>query len=373
MSKIKVAFCTNGIFPEVVGGMQRHSKLLIDELCTYPDVEIVVIHPHKTDLFPQKNVREISIEGMDSSKNYLLERHDYSKRVYGQLQNFPNHIIYSQGPSVWYRASDFTNRLIINPHGLEPFQAISLGEKAITFPLQVVLRILFKKARYVVSLGGGLTSILKPLVKSERNLTVLPNAVSEPEVSAEKEEKQHDAPLRAAFVGRFAANKGIHILMDTIDRLNDEGFRNKISFHLAGKGPLYESYKESNQRSNVEILGFVSDEELQALYRDADVFVLPTLFEGMPTVVLEAMSRALPIIVTDVGATAELVAADNGYLIKKNSVLGLKNALMNFISAPRRKRMAMGARSLEKVRERFTWERVAQKHYDLFKALEKEL
>jgi glycosyltransferase involved in cell wall biosynthesis len=120
-------------------------------------------------------------------------------------------------------------------------------------------------------------------------------------------------------------------------------------------------------------LGFVSDEELQALYRDADVFVLPTLFEGMPTVVLEAMSRALPIIVTDVGATAELVAADNGYLIKKNSVLGLKNALMNFISAPRRKRMAMGARSLEKVRERFTWERVAQKHYDLFKALEKEL
>ncbi len=373
MSKIKVAFCTNGIFPEVVGGMQRHSKLLIDELSTYSDVEIVVIHPHESELFPQSNVYEISIKGMDSSSNYLLERYDYSKRVYKQLQEFPDHIIYSQGPSVWYRASEFEDRLIINPHGLEPFQAISFWEKTITFPLQIVLRMLFKKARYVVSLGGGLTSILKPLVKSQEHLTVLPNAVSEPEITSEKAEKEHDAPLRAVFVGRFAANKGIHILMDTIDRLNDEGFRNKITFHLAGKGPLYESYRESNQRSNVEILGFVSEEELEALYRDADLFVLPTLFEGMPTVVLEAMSHALPIIVTDVGATAELVASDNGYLIKKDSVLSLKNAMMNFISSPQRKRNAMGVRSLEKINERFTWPRVAEKHYELFKKLKQEL
>ncbi|MGV2336128.1 MAG UNVERIFIED_CONTAM: glycosyltransferase family 4 protein [Planctomycetaceae bacterium] len=50
------------------------------------------------------------------------------------------------------------------------------------------------------------------------------------------------------------------------------------------------------------------------------MFVFPTRFEGMPTVVLEAMAAAMPIIVSETGATGEFVSSDNGYLIKKKTM-----------------------------------------------------
>lgn len=370
---IRVVFCTNGIFPYVVGGMQRHSRLLIEALSDYSNIDIVVIHPHKETIFSQLNIREITIKGMDSSQNYLLERYRYSKRVYHHLQSLSDYIIYSQGPSVWYKAGEFKSRLIINPHGLEPFQGITLKEKGVGLPFRIILRYLFKKARYVVSLGGRLTDILEPFVRNWNHLIELPNAVSKPKASTEEKNIRINNPLRALFVGRFASNKGIHLLMDTISELNKKGFEDKIEFYLAGKGPLYEKYNSSNSHGNVHILGFVSDEELEHLYQNSDLFVLPTLFEGMPTVVLEAMSYALPVIVADVGATAELVSDSNGFLIEKDNTEQLKNVIIQFIKLSNTRKKELGSNSLAKVKKEFTWDTVAKAHIDLFNDLQNEL
>src|SRR5690606_26467654 len=118
----------------------------------------------------------------------------------------------------------------------------------------------------------------------------------------------HDGPLRLLFVGRFAFNKGIDLLMDVARRLADEGA--PVRFDLAGDGPLLAHYQAAGLPANVSLLGRVNDAELFALYTACDALVLPTRFEGMPTVVLEAMARARPIIVSDVGACAGLV--ENG-------------------------------------------------------------
>lgn len=93
----------------------------------------------------------------------------------------------------------------------------------------------------------------------------------------------------------------------------------------------------------------------------------------MPTVVLEAMAHALPIIVTDVGATAELVSSSNGYLIKKNNVAELKKAFASFIDLSDSQKKKLGQNSLKKVHNHFTWPKVAKKHYQLFKSLTEDL
>ena len=114
------------------------------------------------------------------------------------------------------------------------------------------------------------------------------------------------------------------------------------------------------------INGFADDAKLKHLYNNADMFVFPTLFEGMPTVVLEAMSYCLPVIVTDTGATAELVDNTNGYLIDKQSPIALKNAVKTFFALPERDKQKMADCSYNKVMERFTWPQVAKRHYELF-------
>jgi glycosyltransferase involved in cell wall biosynthesis len=87
----------------------------------------------------------------------------------------------------------------------------------------------------------------------------------------------------------------------------------------------------------------------------------------MPTVVLEAMARGLPILVTDVGATRELVDESNGQIIAKNSPDSIVAALDRLHGMPDGDFAALGARSIRKVEERFTWDRVADAHVDLFR------
>ena len=57
-TKIKIAFCTDGIFPHSIGGIQRHSTLLLRELSNYQDLEIHVLHPHDFEVFQDVNLIE---------------------------------------------------------------------------------------------------------------------------------------------------------------------------------------------------------------------------------------------------------------------------------------------------------------------------
>jgi glycosyltransferase involved in cell wall biosynthesis len=171
------------------------------------------------------------------------------------------------------------------------------------------------------------------------------------------------------FVGRFAFNKGLDILVAVARRLEQEGRTNDIHFQLVGDGPLLAGYRAQGLPSNIQLMGRVDDDGLDALYRNSDAFILPTRFEGMPTVVLEAMARARPIVVSDVGATAELVDKRNGYLLPPGDPDELHRALLSLEYLTAHERRAMGVEGARRVRERFTWPVVTQQ----FVALVKEL
>jgi glycosyltransferase involved in cell wall biosynthesis len=182
-----------------------------------------------------------------------------------------------------------------------------------------------------------------------------------------KQERNFDKPvLNLLFVGRFAFNKGINILMDAVKQLNNEGYKERLFFYLVGKGPLFDKYVQEYDFPNVKFVGFADEKELAALYDKTDLFVFPTLFEGMPTVVLEAMMCGLPIVVSDTGATKELVDSQNGYLIEKNNVRSLKWGIQSFYQLNAIDRLKLSDASYKKVNELYTWPIVAKKHLDLF-------
>ena len=362
--KLEVLFITDGIFPHAIGGMQRHSALLIEALAKTGEVDLIVVHPHSKQVFDAAlGIREIqvpfSFDGL-----YVRKVFDYGKKTAEIIKQHPHALVYAQGICVLSGLRSFGHRVIVNPHGLEPFQSMTFSERLKTWPFRMYERFQFRYAAKVVSLGGRLTSILTSQMKGrEEAIVVLPNAVN-PDI---KPERKFDAnPLSFLFVGRFAFNKGINLLMQAVKELNEEGYQDAFTYNLVGKGPLYESYTKEYNYNNVHFIGFADDDKLMELYRKNDLFVFPTRFEGMPTVVLEAMAAGMPIVVSDTGATAELVQSDNGFLIPTNDVPALKKAILDFYRMSPEDRKRLSDASHQKVVERFTWEKVARLHLQLF-------
>jgi glycosyltransferase involved in cell wall biosynthesis len=102
----------------------------------------------------------------------------------------------------------------------------------------------------------------------------------------------------------------------------------------------------------VRFVGESSGDELESYYHTADLFVLPTRYEGFGMVVAEALARGLPVVATQTGAIAQLVPSDAGVLVPPENSHALREALARVLSKPGfRASLAEGARL---VRSRLT-------------------
>jgi glycosyltransferase involved in cell wall biosynthesis len=248
------------------------------------------------------------------------------------------------------------------------FQMLTRKERVLGWPFRAGLRYMVRHSAVVISLGGKLTGILRGLAKDTRcRVVVIPNATDVAQVTSDKSQVSiaNAGPLPLLFVGRFAFNKGLDVLLTVARRLVVEGRAELVRFQLAGDGPLLEELKR-DLPPNVELLGRVDDAQLNALYADCAALILPTRFEGMPTVVLEAMARAKPIIVSDVGASGELVNPHNGYLLPPGDPEVLYQAVVAFAGRTAEVRAKMGAYSFARVNELFSWPVVVKRFEALF-------
>jgi glycosyltransferase involved in cell wall biosynthesis len=117
----------------------------------------------------------------------------------------------------------------------------------------------------------------------------------------------------------------------------------------------------------VQFVGEVPHEEVQTFMQQADVFVLPSLSEGFPNVILEAMACGLPIIASRVGGIPDIITNDiNGYLVEVKDTNDMANKIMLLLSDDTlRKKISDNNRHLVK---KYTWENVIfelEKIYEL--------
>ncbi|MEO8066910.1 MAG: glycosyltransferase family 4 protein [Flavobacteriales bacterium] len=363
---LHLVLCTDGVYPQAMGGMQRHSRLLAEHLAKSGKVKLTVVHPHAEQVFDTAlGISEIHVPDIDKSKLYIRELWRYSRGVGAELEKLRPDVIMSQGFCVWQGIGRFSARLIVHPHGLEMFQMLTRKERALGWPFRAALRYILRRSKVCISLGGKLTGILQEQVRgSSCEVVVLPNAVEVP--STPPMPTAVDPTLSLLFVGRFAFNKGLDVLMSVAQRLIAEGKQDLVRFQLAGDGPLLAQHQQTGLPGNVELFGRVNDAQLTDLYRKCDAFILPTRFEGMPTAVLEAMAQAKPIIVSDVGATAELVTPHNGYLLPPGNAQALYDAIVAFAARKPEVHVQMGRYSYDRVVDRFSWPAVTEGFLRLF-------
>jgi glycogen(starch) synthase len=176
-----------------------------------------------------------------------------------------------------------------------------------------------------------------------------------------------DNKLCVLFVGRLIPRKGLQYLVEAAKQIVKEF--SQTMFLIAGNGPLLNSLVSYLEKMNLKgkfvFLGDVSERALPALYSCADVFVLPSIQEGLGIALLEAQATAKPIVAFDVGGVGDAVLnKETGLLVKPDSG-ELANAIMKLL-ASWSLREKMGRRGREFVVDNFSWDFCAQKMLQVY-------
>ncbi|HXT22856.1 MAG TPA: glycosyltransferase family 4 protein, partial [Thermoanaerobaculia bacterium] len=121
--------------------------------------------------------------------------------------------------------------------------------------------------------------------------------------------------------------------------------------------------------THVELAGSLPRPAAMARLFEADVFCLPSTYEGLPLAILEAMAAGLPVVATAVSGNPEAVEdGTTGLLVPPESAAALADALIALLTDPERRRR-MGEAGRARVAERFSIDRVAERHLELLRRL----
>ncbi len=170
------------------------------------------------------------------------------------------------------------------------------------------------------------------------------------------------------FVGRLSYRKGLWDLIAAAKQVLKED-RNVV-FNVVGDGPLYDKMKERIRNEgieeNVKLLGRIGEEELISFFQTCGLFVLPSHYEGLPAVLLEAMSTGAPIVSTNIGGTKELIEnGKNGLIVPTKNPILLANSIIDLLR-DRKRALEIGLKGRATILERYTWEMVAKRYEDLY-------
>ncbi len=199
---------------------------------------------------------------------------------------------------------------------------------------------------------------------SNQSIPVLGNGVDSDQFTPSA---SGNPPKNVLYAGRLAPGKGLLDLVKAAKRVLTA--RPDWTFTLVGEGPLASRIKRLRRvlgipASKFALKGFVPPGQMPEEYCNAQIFVLPSYHEGVPTVLLEAMATGLPIVATDVGGVREVLEeGKHGLLCQPGDPQVLARRILEAIGDPGlRANLARAARS--RVRRRHTWDQVVDRWID---------
>jgi glycosyltransferase involved in cell wall biosynthesis len=178
-----------------------------------------------------------------------------------------------------------------------------------------------------------------------------------------------DEPVRLLVtVARLAAQKGQADLIEAFGRLKDQGMTD-LRLVLAGEGPLRGDLEAQIARLNlgeeVRLLGLYP--QVADLYAAADAFVLPSLWEGLGLVILEAWCLNCPVAASALPAVKEFVVdGDNGVLFAPGDPAAIATGIRRLLEVPAQARV-WASRGRDLTAERFSPQTIATQYADIFK------
>ncbi len=322
-------------FPPLGGGAANATYYLLKEFSSYPDLQIDLVTSSVDTFKIEKFANNITIHYLDIKKNgnfhyqsmkdllsYSFLAYKYCKKLKAEKQFDLVHAFF--GIPCGYIAMKLGLPYIVSLRGSDvPFYNTRF-QLLDRFVFQRLSRKIWKRAKAVVANSQGLKDLALQTLPTQ-NIGVIYNGVDTAKFAPENS-KTKNTVLKLVSTGRLIERKGYQYLLEALKDIQG------VELTLVGDGNLrteLEKYAVENKLL-VKFFGRATQEEVIHILQDSDVFVLPSLNEGMSNSILEAMACGLPIITTNTGGANELVTK-NGFIIEKASVTELKDAINKFI------------------------------------------
>ena len=373
---MRIAIITDGIFPYVMGGMQKHSFYIVKYLAQNK-INVDLFHFNqssydidKLEFFTIEEKQFIHSHVIDFPKtvqfpgHYLYESYLYSKHIFKLIKNdlCKYDFIYAKGFAAWKLIKEKKRGLKCPPigvkfHGLNMFQpSYSLRNRFESLLLRTPALYNMTHADYVFSYGGKITDLIKQIGVSKNKIIEIPTGVDESWLNLSKSSSTRANNKRSfVFIGRYDAIKGIKELNSAIRELQNQA---QFDFHFIGPFPIDKQLKYDN----IYYHGQITDvKKLQNVLLNCDVVLCPSYSEGMPNVIIESMAMGLAVIATDVGAINVLVSDYNGWLLEKPTKQLIIKNMLEAINTDENKLQKMKNHSIVFVQTNLKWAVIVQK------------
>ena len=353
-------------FPNVQGGVEKHCELLAVNLVKLGNEVIVFTRKPYVD----KNIKEykgVKLVALPAFRHKSLEAFLHTfLGVFVALRYKPDILhIQAIGPSLFTPLARILGmKVVVTSHGpnykhlkwgkfaklvlrFGEFLGIVFSNEVIAITKIIADEIEKKYTRKAAVIGNG-------VVISQR-------ATTENALNAYNLEKRK----YILTVGRFVPEKGFHDLIDGFNMLQTPSYRLVIVGDADHEDKYSLGLKEkARENSNIVLTGFISGEPLHQLYSHAGLFVLPSYYEGLPIVLLEALSYGLPVLVSDIPANKEVELPAERYFrcgdiddFKEKIEILLEKKL----SEEERKKIR------KQIEEKYNWDRIAGQTIEVYR------
>lgn len=220
----------------------------------------------------------------------------------------------------WISAA-FRVPVVLHVHGSE-FQ--KFYDNSHPLGKQVIRRTLLQ-ARAVIALGDTWALRLKQMEPKAR-VIVLPNAIR-----LEAPVDHTNRPIQVAFLGEVCLRKGTFMLIEAWARIQELDLDSAPArLVIAGNGEVDRAKRMVDNlglRDSVEVRGWVAPEQAQSMLSETQILVLPSMNEGQPMAILEAMARGVCVVASRSGGIPDMLDETSGVLLDPLNVETLTGAL----------------------------------------------
>ena len=355
-------------FPGVQGGVENHCENLYPELVKQGcDVTVFSRSPYvdgKSGIY-----EGVKLVALDCPRNKFLETivHTFKGVLKARMLHPDIVHIHAVGPALFAPLVRLLGmKVVITNHGPDYMR------KKWNLPAKTFLRFCEKMgtvfANEVITIAKNIADDIK--IKYGRESTIIPNGVNIPSPAETETSLKSFGIEKGKYilsVGRFVPEKGFDDLIDAFNMGGFEGWK----LVIIGDADHEDKYSmdlkvKAEYNPDIVLTGFLKGEPLHEFYSHAGLFVLASYYEGLPIVLLEAMSYGLSCIASDIPANRNIDMVENRFF-SAGDISMLSDSMLNFINEP------WGKENREKqvnmIAEKYNWETIARETIKVYKRI----
>ena len=365
---IRVMMVGPKTFPPVIGGIETHVYEISTRLASR-GINASVIVPNEVNRRSEELVQGVHVIRVPCLRNRFTLKLSILPFVMNEFRKNSECIFHAHDATGGFAAAFCSTgrNLVYTMHGL----GFHSGDWPVPYRqgIQFMQQVAIRKAAHVFCTDAA---ALQAIRRFRKQADILSNGVDVDEFAKNKLAKPsaYDADSFVfLFVGRITKIKGISTLLDAIRTIPPDE-RRTMRFMIIGDGPLVEEVRAAEKDiEEIKLLGRIDHAFIPPYFAHADAYVLPSISEGLPISLLEAMASGLPSITSDVGGISNQIGPSVVKLVPPGDAKALADAMIRLRNdeLTRRGLAEMGRRF---VAEHFSWNRVVDRLVDVYETIQ---